>query len=300
MRFFVFSYNRGEFLENCITSIERCAADCGITIFDDHSEDEVTRQVLQSLSGRHQVMYPPLAAGPGGKHGGLYRNMQSALDTLDPATVFCFLQDDMQLVRKVSGSDYDAIVSYFETFDDAGFMQPAFLKASTRDSDQALTRFDARAGGYLIDRLASSAGAFYSDVLVARKSNLQTSNWTFLNGEAGNERQARRKVRQLVYLRNPFAAWLPGAPAYRGKTLTLALRLGYRLSHCGFHPVRYMSDEATAKFLERDPAILPYAEDFLSLAGPALPTPWIYHPLQGRRMLKLLNSAELSLRRLGK
>src|SRR5690606_32646020 len=58
LHFWVFSYNRAEFLSNCVASIELCAPGWPIHIFDDHSSDPETRAVLAELALRHQVVYP--------------------------------------------------------------------------------------------------------------------------------------------------------------------------------------------------------------------------------------------------
>lgn len=296
MHFFVFSFNRGDFLENCVASIERCAPGHPVTVFDDDSNDEATRQVLGAIGNRHRVLCPS-ANGPESKHGGLYGNMQAALEIAASDELLCYLQDDMQLVRSVTADDIDAAERYFERCPDAGFMQPAFLKGSNRRSDRAQMRIDAKSGGYFADRLDRSAGAYYSDVFISRAARLHQSGWHFRNREAANELQARQRFRQMVYLRNPFAAWLPQAPAWRGKRMTLALRLGQRAGRCGLYPFDTLGDEEARAFTQRETAILPFAEDFLSVGDADLPRPWTYHPLQGRRMLKLLNSIELKIRK---
>lgn len=297
MLFAIFSYNRGEFLENCVTSIERCAPGCGITVFDDHSDDEATQRALEAVGARHDVVRPP-AAADAGKHGGLYANMQAALERFDADDEVCFLQDDMQLVRELGTADFDGFARYFDDHEGAAFIQPAFFKGCNRDSDTALTRFDPATGGYVVDRMDRSAGACYSDIHVMRPGVLRAAGWRYQNRESLNERQAREHFRQMMYLRCPFAAWLPHAPAWRGKTRTWALRRGEQLAACGLYPYRYLSDEENTRFFERSPGVLPFAEDFLRLVDAELPQPWIYHPLQGRRLLKHLNSAELKLRRL--
>lgn len=297
MQFIVFSYNRAAFLENCVASIERCAPGSAITIFDDNSESERTRYILKVLSNRHEVVHGRSDESADHRHGGLYANMQRAFERLDKGSVFCFLQDDTQLVREITSEELTGIAAYFDSFPDAAFLQPAFFKGCNRHSDQPLTRFASDKGGYQVDRTARSAGAFYSDILIARKSNLLSVGWKFHNGESANEKQARRKLKQLIYLRNPFVAWLPYVPAYRHKSSTLALRLGHKLSRSGLYPIRYMLDEERAYLLGRDPSILPFAEDFLSTRGAVLRKPWIYHPLQGRRVLKILHSVEVALRR---
>ncbi len=297
MRFAIFSYNRGEFLDNCIASIDRCAPGCEAIVFDDDSEDEATLRILDAIGARHEVIRPR-ASAVAGKHGGLYANMQAALGHFDADDEVCFLQDDMQLVRALGQSDLDGLARFFDDHPGAAFIQPAFLKGCNRHADMAVTRFDPATGGYFVDRTERSAGAWYSDIHIVRPGILRAANWRYQDREASNEQQARATFRQMAYLRDPFVAWLPHAPAYRGKTRTWALRLGERLSACGLYPYRTLSEEESRRFLTRPPDVLPIAEDFLTLADGELPKPWIYHPLQGRRVLKLLNSAELKLRRL--
>lgn len=93
--------------------------------------------------------------------------------------------------------------------------------------------------------------------------------------------------------------WLPNPPAYRGRLKTCGLRLAERLRHAGLHPFRPMTASEAAAFVERDPAVLPVAEDFLNVAGPTPPQPWVYHPLQDAHLLRLLHVAELKVRTLG-
>ncbi len=294
----VFSFNRGEFLQNCVASIERCIPGCTLTVFDDNSDDPLTRQILAAIADRHAIVRPHAENAGSTKHGGLYANMQAAFERQPPGSIMCFLQDDMQVVRPVSARETAALREYLIHAPTAGLLQPTFLKGCNRESDGPLTRIASGSPGYHVDRLASSAGAWYSDVLLASVDKLRAVNWTFLPRESGNERQARETLEQIVYLKNPFAAWLPLAPAYRGKTRTLALRHAERSSGSGFYPIREMSADETRAFVDRDAAVLPYAEDFLSVRDGPVPEPWIYHPLQGRRMLKTLNSIELKLRRL--
>jgi hypothetical protein len=297
MQFWVFSYNRGEFLQNCVNSIAQCAPQCPVTIFDDDSTDPATLEVLAALATRHTVRRPTASAGAG-KHGGLYANMQAAFAATPDADLFCFLQDDMQLVRPLLSAEIGTLGAMLEDATSPRFLQPAFMKGADRKRHAGLVRFDAATAAYLIDRHHHSAGAWYSDILVGHAGRLRQAGWHFLPGEAANEQQARQQLGQLLYLKNPFAAWLPNVPAWRGKTRTLGLRLAHRAGNCGFHPLCSLSQQQAAAFVARDPAQLPYAEDWLTLGEGKLPEPWRYHPLQGRRALKLLNSLELKLGRL--
>ncbi|MDZ7683969.1 MAG: glycosyltransferase [Gammaproteobacteria bacterium] len=227
MRICVFSFNRGRFLQHCIESIEARVPRCPISIYDDGSDDPSTLEVLSTLEYRHRVVRHIGGQAGEGKHGGLYRNMQRAVEEQPPGEIVCFVQDDMQVVRSVDPEELDAIADTLESFAPR-FLHPAFLKACNRESDARDIRYDAEAGGYYSDRFDRSAGAFYSDVFIASVDHLRAVEWTFAERESLNEAQARQKMAQMFILRNPFFAWLPRVPAWRGRTRTIALRAAER------------------------------------------------------------------------
>jgi hypothetical protein len=297
LRFCVFSYNRGRFLQNCVRSIELCAPAQPITVYDDGSDDVQTQQVLAAISERHRVVLPSHVAGSG-KHGGLYANMQRALDEQPPSATVCFIQDDMQLVRRLDAAELADIQAHFAAARPAGLLHPAFLKGSNRVADRRDIRYDIAARGYYCDRHGRSAGTHYSDILLASADQLREIGWRFCPRESANEQQARTALPQMLHLLHPFVAWLPAVPAWRGRTQTLGLRLAQRLNQCGFHPLDILTELQRAALLQRNPAVLPVAEDFLTTAGGAVPEPWHYHPLQGQRLLKVLDSVERRIRKI--
>lgn len=291
----VFSFNRGEFLEHCVQTVERCAPQCPLLIVDDNSDDPLTLEALARLGARHPVLRPRGSATEDhGKHGGLYANMQAALEELDDDALLCTLQDDMQLMRPLQDEEIAAMAALLDKDDGRRFLHHAFLKGAERHRSQV--RFAAEEGVYYAGREDKSAGSHYSDIFIARVDALRAVRWRFLPREAANEQQARQVFLPMAHWRDPFAAWLPAATAWRGKKRTWALRQGEKRQRCGFHPLRIMSDGQRWDFLARDPAKqFPWAEDWLLLETGDLPQPWAYHPLQGSRWLKWLNSVELRL-----
>lgn len=289
----IFSFNRGEFLRNCVHSITVCIPDAHIIIWDDNSTDPMTQDVLAELGTSAAIHQPALGEnGDRSKHGGLYQNLQSALEALPDDALICAIQDDMQIVRPVSALEIAQWQHLFREGRHRGFMQPAFLKARSAD-----IHYVAEKHGYRIDRQHRSAGAWYSDVFMINTRLLREHHWRFQTREARNEQQAREYFEQMIYLKNPFVAWLPGAPAWRGKRRTLAMRWAEQSRQCGFYPMQMLSPVQTTAFCARVPEQLPLAEDFLTLKHDTLAKPWFYYPLQDKRGLKLLNKLELLLRR---
>lgn len=299
--FVVFSFNRAEFLRHCISSIERCAAGFPILIVDDNSNDADTIRLLEQLALRHRIVQPEKGdTNMHSKHGGLYNNMQLALDSLQDGDLLCTLQDDMQLVRHFPHEEAIALEQWFLTSAGHGFVHHAFLKGSERQRSRI--SFDASEQMYYNKRVSSSAGAWYSDIFIASVTTLRQAGWRFQSRESLNEEKARKLFLPMAHCRDPFVAWLPAANSWRGKRRTLALRLGEKKNRCGFYPLDEMDEATSFAFKARDPGVLPYAEDFLrvrrqsgNLTAPDMP--WIYHPLQGNRWLKWLNSLEIKLMR---
>lgn len=291
MTFCIFSFNRGRFLENCVTSIEQCVENPEIVIFDDDSDDAETLELLTTLGQRHQVVRPPRKGDI--KHGGLYYNMQGALERLHDRALLCALQDDTQLVRPIPQSEISGLTKLFANNPDLGFIQPCFLQrrkiiamnAAQSEQQKLLYREDH----------GQSAGVHYSDLHITHPARLLEKGWRFFQSEPENDRQAKALFGPMAYLHTPIAMWLPEAPAYRGKKKTWALKLAEEKRRCGFYPFELLSEQEVERLRQRPEDDLPFAESYLSCKGSEPPKPWKYSPLSGNRWLKHLNSLEVFL-----
>lgn len=299
LRFFVFSYNRGEFLANCVRSIEECVPEAGITVVDDRSTDRATQEELASIERRHRVIHA--GTGSGRKHGGLYRNMQAALDGATDETLACFVQDDTQVVRRLDDDDVTALTRRFEQCPDLGFVSPCFMRGRTRQRNPGMAfRYDPALDLFFPGSTGRSAGIYYSDVCIVQVERLRAAGWRFASGEPANQRAAMGHFRPMGYLRCPFMMWLPNVPAYRGRAKSLALRWAEHARGCGLYPLAYIPPEAIERLATASGEHPPVAEEWLAPVGGPIVTPWIYDPLQGSRWLKHLDRLELGVRRAGR
>ncbi|MFO8113226.1 MAG: glycosyltransferase [Desulfosalsimonadaceae bacterium] len=293
----IFSYNRGNYLKNCIASVESCAPESKIVIFDDGSDDPDTLKTLAEIGKKHAVVQP----GHASSHhlGGLYGNMQSALDFCKEEEILCFLQDDTQLVRGVTAEDMEVLTGAFDRNPHLGFLHPCFIKAINLKQGASFS-YDPSLNLYFHDPTKRSAGRYFSALLITKPSRLLAAGWRFAASEPANSRLAQKYFLPMGYLFAPFAMWLPEVPAYRGKKKTFALRLAEKKRRCGYYPYRIMDPAEVKRLKERSPSVLPVAEAFLACDGKEPSRPWAYNPLTGLRWLKLLNQLEVSLRRLFK
>jgi len=297
MIFCVFSFNRGLFLQNCIQSIENCAAQSKIIVFDDDSDDPETIEVLQQIKTKHTVIQP----GHSSKHhlGGLYGNMQSALEYCRDEELVCYLQDDTQIVRPLTEQDRTILNETFSRLPGLGFLHPCFMKGINR-ARGARYIYDPDSNLYFRGPTKRSAGRFFSALLIMKPARLLASGWQFNSSEPLNSQQAETLFQSMGYLFSPFAMWLPEVPAYRGKRKTLGLKLAEKRHGCGFYPFQLMTAEQVSALNNRPHTNFPYAEDFLQCTPETPKKPWAYGSLAGTGWMKTLNQLEISTRRIFK
>lgn len=296
LTFCVFSFNRGEYLKNCIRSIERCAPESKIIIFDDDSDDPETIAVLREIKRRYTVVQ---TGHSNTTHhlGGLYSNMQKALAFSRDEKLICFLQDDTQIVRTVSAKDIETINNIFERDPKLGFLHPCFIRGINLERRVTFS-YDESLGIYFRDPTTRSVGRFFSALLITRPARLMAAGWRFGPSEPANNHLAEKLFSPMGYLFAPFAMWLPEVPAYRGKKKTFALRRAEKIRHCGFYPFNILSENEVEGLMSRDASVLPVAEAFLSCRGSEPAKPWTYNPLTRLKGLKMLNELEVGLRRM--
>jgi len=296
MQYIVFSYNRGQFLENCIKSIEVCSPNSKITIFDDNSSDSETQKILDQYKSVHTVIQPAPSDAVTSKFGGLYANMQMALNKLPSTGLACFLQDDMQMVRLVNSIDIACFNRFFEEYKNAALIHPAFLKAQNRMRDIENVECSHVKGVYFRKHRAQSAGVNFSAIVICCLDRLKNQNWQFEAREKLNDDKCERCFGRMGFLSNPFCAWLPYVPAFRGKSKTIALKIAERVRNCGFHPYKILDEDRLDALVSAGEDTLPFAEDYLELRGINFPKPWRHNPLEGFTVLKHLNRFELRFR----
>lgn len=289
----IFSYNRGAWLARCLASIARHAPGAILRIYDDHSDDPATQEVL-AQSGAEVICPPPAGAG---KHGGLYANMQRALDHAEGDFLF-FLQEDMQLVRPVTDQDMAQIAALFDTDPGRAFLCPVFLKGLRRRRAARLLAPlpDQRAYGPP-EGLNPAQRLAYFDVSIGHVARLRAAGWQFAASEHANVEQARARFSNMAQLADPFAFFCPEVPVFRQRGQTLAARLVARLR--GAHPRGFadMSAADIAALTARPLSVLPVAEDFLTPEDPTLRRPFVYKDIRRYGWANLLHKAELALRR---
>lgn len=296
LTFCVFSYNRGIYLKNCIESVERAAPDAEIVVYDDDSNDTETLRHLAEIAQQHTIVSARRPASS--KHGGLYHNMQAALEALADRRLLCLLQDDTQIVRPLLPEDVEELDQLFRENPSMGFVQPCFIKSQDQKKGCLMQASSPDLPYYFRPDGGQSAGIFYSDLCILSPGRLLERGWRFRSSESANDKQARDLFQAMAYLKSPFVMWLPLSRAYRGRARTLGMILAEKRKRCGFYPFKFWTPQQAAAFRARSPQLPAVAEEFLQCERGNPQQPWSYNPLHGLRLYKQMDRLEVLLRRM--
>lgn len=272
LRVYVFSYNRAKFLENCADSVLRHLPGAALTVIDDDSEERRTLKLLERYEAEgHQVLKPSTHADKQTfKTGGLYANKTIALNDAiaHGADYMLYMHDDQQIVRTLHDADIDRFDRFFEANPACLELHTCFLKHDLRESDQA-TSIDATGSAYFRDHEAARGHKHFSGSGLFHVARTREQIGVFALGEKINEKNLRDKGIYLGFYAWPFMGWLPFPISYRGKRRQFSHRIIEWLGGGGFHPINSLTGEQERRFLERDIAERPVAEDIL--VSPTMP-----------------------------
>ena len=295
----VMTYNRPAHLRNCLDSIARHLPGVSVLVLDDRSDDPAQVALLAEVAAAGvQVV-----TGKAGEewHGGLYANMQKALD-LCRTPLLLYLQDDTQLVRSPGTEEVAAVLELLEQ-PGAGFVSPFFVKA--RKGFQWRGRFTPSADGqFLLPGINARKGRrhlSYSDICIAHVPSLRAAGWTFVGSEGANSGQAAQLFPSgMALMHAPWGFYCPEVPVfrYRSRGHTLAGRIAARRAGDSVKRFRALSPDRVAALRNRAPGLLPLAESWLEPEDPRVRRPFVYADMQRSRWLWLLHKGELALRRL--
>jgi hypothetical protein len=263
---FVFSYGRGRFLDNLLTSARVCGWTDPITVIDDGSHDRATRSVLDRAERLEGVQVIRMRKDPEGKYGGFWNNMRAAFEELATARHVMFLQDDLQFVRQIRREDVEHMERAVSDPTSSPFLFPAFQWGHRDDTQRvaSLRTFDPTVGVYR--RTADNLQPGFSDVCLFDRERLAGSGWQMGRPETASSAEAFAAYGGMAEMVSPLLAFVPFAPRFR-RGQPVPWRSDWRRMP---FPARFrILDEAeTARFVDRDPAQVPVAAAFLGFRNP--------------------------------
>jgi glycosyltransferase involved in cell wall biosynthesis len=291
----IFSYNRGAYLENCVSSVLRNMPSVPYLVYDDGSDEPATVSYLQSLG--EQVRHMKSASDD--RHGGYYSNMQNALQACQ-ADYLLMLQDDLQIVRPFGANDLNKLHQVFEANPDAALISPLFMKGSKRNYFQQRYRADEnlRCYRWLADpEETNKVPQKYADIALLHVGRLRERSWQFAASEADNGLLADQLWADMIQAAEPWIFYVPEEPAYRGRVLTFGAKLAAKMAGNQVKAFRDMSLQETLAFAQRPLSVYPFAEDFVNTIDPHVRKPYKFNVYRTRLLPLILNKLELWWRR---
>jgi len=257
----LFSYNRAPDLLNAVRSFELHAGELELVVFDDNSDDRPTLEALSAIGARHKIFRAPSRVNA--PRGGLYRNMQRALEYgLAHRFKYClFTQDDIQAVRPLEAEDVDQIRHAFRVTGGVVQVAPRFVGRANFSPDGARYPVDPRHA--------------MLDVGIFDLGKLASVGWVFKDSEIENSEMARAHGWCRIHMPDPFLAHAPWPRTYwRGKR-GLVVSVTDWVVGAKAHRFVPMTPDDVLRLRTRSRKELPKAEDWLAIEGSAL-RPWGY------------------------
>lgn len=240
---FIFSFNRGKYLRNCLDSVRRAnSLDLPVYIIDDNSIEPDTIAALR-LAEEHAKVVRNDAQDREFKTGGLYGNMNRAMQIArdEGYTLVIFVQDDMQFVRKITRTDLESFDRFFECNPDAIELTICF--DPLRGHDRRGTEMRSEPSGVAWVRKPEFAAPYFVAPGIFHVARFHERLHHFVPGEVANgERCAAAGLGRGIY-RAPLMHWLPFPQSYRGGRRAL-LHAAVELScGAGLHPYEFWPDD---------------------------------------------------------
>jgi glycosyltransferase involved in cell wall biosynthesis len=265
IKVYIFSFNRGNYLQNCIRSLEDCAPDLPVTIIDDNSDDKNTLKVLQELSERYTIIRNDPIDMKEEKTGGLYGNMNLAMQEAknNEYEYVLFIQDDMQMVRDFCEVDVQYIKSYFYSKKNSIQLVTTFIRTLSKDGFLKKYYLDHSKSAYIRKKEFEKGKSNFSAIGVFSVQRFFDLFEKFEIGEVVNSNKARNLGLVYGFYIYPFMNWLPYPISFRGKKRKLLHYLLEKIGNSGFYPIEKMTKEQQQAFFQRYPNEIPVMEKYL-------------------------------------
>ncbi len=200
----IFSYQRYHLFRNTVDSFFAFGPDSDLLIVDDGSDDPRILAYLAEIAKRPRVTVIRRDREGGAQHGGLYPNMNLAVDHAVEGgySHIFFLQDDVQFLWK--DDDFCKRVEHvFRTQPDAAMVNCFFFKGIVaRQMRERLIPFTEADAWHLTPYAIVDIG-------IMPLALLQEKKWRFGNTESGNSKHWVDWGYKLYALRMPTLAFVP-------------------------------------------------------------------------------------------
>lgn len=266
--FYIFSYNRWQFLDNLICSIERNFLSHNITIVDDCSDDTETLDYLERTT--HRVVVPHAKQEKTSKYGNLYKNKNWALNEAKDKNLkhVVLMPEDAQCVRPFSSKENRDLLALFDSTENVFQCLPGFL-------EKVYGYTDIREHLCLLENcdhfIKSTSTPFkrlnFTDFGIIDVDRFFSLMGSYLPSESENEHYCVKNNIVCAYPSYPTFAMLPFNRYHRISGNRKLTELINRISETGFYPYTDMQSHDISCLFDKHAGELAFAEDWLNCPG---------------------------------
>lgn len=261
---YIFSYNRANYLDNCLKSISVLNMNESIFIIDDRSDDKKTCKILNKYSKKYEVIQPS-KDGNDKNYGGLYSNMNYALDhaSSNGFKYALFLQDDTQLVRQITKRDIDNFDKFF-TKNLRAFEIHVFFEKKYHIDRKNFCTPDITGLAHFRTKEHKGHRAF-TDIGLFNIKRTKEFLGSFKKDEFENEDFALKRNSLLGFYKYPIGHWLPFPMVLRGRKASKLLLISDKIAKADVYPIKMLDKKTVDKLFQQSKASTSprYAEDWL-------------------------------------
>ena len=288
----IFSYNRVDYLRNCVDSVRRNLPQARISIYDDNSSEPPMLAYLASIDAT--VVRSDKTDE--NRHGGLYGNMQRAMD-MAQGKYLLLLQDDTQVVRPVDTGDLAEMAAVFERNQRRAFLCVLFMKAARMRRFRRELAPDSAENLYRTPPVISDKNfarrLAYFDVVLCHVDRLRAQNWAFAPSERENGQNARKLFEDMPVMKAPFVFFCPEVPFFRNRSKTVAARWAERVVGSDLKYYHDLDAATVARLKRRPLKEWPIAEKWLVPSNPKVKRPFVFKDVNARWWLSALHKIEM-------
>lgn len=264
---YVFSYNRGCFLDNCVRSIERNFQLTKITIVDDHSDDIETTEYLKHLGTTYRIVSPHAKEEKTSTYGNLYKNKNWVMNEAKRSNYqnIMMIPEDHQIVRPLLASDGKRIQKLFDSTENIFQCLPFFIEkvykfAGIQEKLQLL-----RHTGFFVKRQGVDfKRSNYSDFGIINVDKFFKLLGTYQENEYQTEQACINKNIVAAFDSYPCLTSLPFNTYNRIQGDNKLTELINSITKTGFYPYHDMTDLEIRDLFNKPDSEMAFAEDWLN------------------------------------
>lgn len=265
LRVFIFSFQRGRYLQRLLNGLAEFFPSVPVHVLDDGSQDDHTKSVLRGHKGpvTDSSKLPRLSAQPS-RVGSLYEGMNFALHELcDPDDFALLIQDDLQIVRPVGESELRAMCQELTR------LRTPFGSVVFQKVQRPLVRVDSAIFPHAPED--GIVGEGYADLSLVDVRKVREAAF-YVETEKQASARALDTWGKRVLAKNPFLAFTPWPESYRYRKRAFSQAVWEVVS--GYSRIRGLNSwtpirgEELIRFLSRPAEELPIATRYLNLEQP--------------------------------